>query len=91
MNTCTSLCLNVVQEQDAIITEMRSGLGQHEIRQQRASTDTYRLSDDDESENTDTLDRAVARNIDIDSAMIDEELSGISEPLSVSFLYIAYS
>jgi len=67
---------------------MRAGLERHEVRQQRQSSDTYRLSDDDDSENADTLDRTVARNIDIDSAMIDQELTGISEPLNVSFLFL---
>ena len=60
------------------------------MRQQRLSSDTYRLSDDDDVSNADTLDQAVARNIDIDSAMIDQELTGISEPLSVSFLFLIY-
>ena len=65
---------------------MRAGLEQREVRQ---SSDTYRLSDDDDSVNGDTLRQTVARNIDIDSAMIDQELTGISEPLNVSFLFLS--
>jgi len=68
-----------------MIAEMRAGLEhRHEMLQPRLSSDTYRLSDDDDAENADTLDQAVARNIDIDSAVIDQELCVISEPLNVS-------
>jgi len=70
---------------------MRAGLERGEIRQQQLSSDTYRSSDDDDVEYADTLDRALARNIDIDSEMIEQELNGISEPLSVSILFILHS
>jgi len=60
---------------------MSAGL---DVSRRRLSTDTYRSSDDDDTVHADTLDEAVARNIDIDSAVIEQELSGISEPLSVS-------
>ena len=73
-----------MQEQDALIAEMQSDLERHNVRQQRLSTDTCRSSDDDDVERTDMLDEAVGRNIDIDSAVIERELSDISEPLSVS-------
>jgi len=74
-----------------VIAEMQASLEQrHEMRQPRLSSDTYHLSDD-ESENSVTLDQAVARNIDIDSAVIDQELSGISEPLNVSLPFVCPS
>jgi len=66
---------------------MRAGLEQHEMQNHRLSSDTYRSPDDDNVECADTLNRAVARNIDIDSAVI--ELNGISEPLNVSILIVA--
>jgi len=65
---------------------MRAGLERREVRQ---SSDTYRISDDDDSENSNSLDRTVTRNIDIDSTVIDQELTGISEPLNVSFLFLS--
>lgn len=71
-----------------MIAELQASLEQHEIQRQRLPSDTYRSSDDDDVKYTDTLDLAVARNIDIDSAMIDQELSGISDPLSVSVLFV---
>lgn len=67
---------------------MRADLERHEMQQQRLSSDTYRSSDDDDVKYADTLDRAVARNIDIDSAMIEQELTGISEPLNVSITFV---
>jgi len=67
---------------------MRADLERQETQQQRLSSDTYRSSDDDDVKYADTLDRAVARNIDIDSAMIEQELTGISEPLNVSILFV---
>jgi len=70
---------------------LRTDLERQEIQQHRLSSDTYRSSDDDEVKYADTLDRAVARNIDIDSAMIEQELDGISEPLNVSILFVLHA
>jgi len=82
----------LLQEQDALIAEMRAGLEHHPALQRRQlSIDSSRSSDDDDTVPADTLDRAVARTIDIDSTMIERELSGISEPLGVSVLFVSLS
>jgi len=73
---------------------MRASVEQHEpLQPQQLSADVYRLSDDDEAVNVhaNMIVQAVARNIDIDSTVIEEELSGISEPLNVSVLFVLYS
>jgi len=81
----------MLQKQDAVIAEMRVGLEHPKVQRRQSSIDSSRSSDDDDTMHADTLDRAVARNIDIDSAMIEQELSGISEPLSVSVLFVLLS
>jgi len=81
----------VLQEQDALIAELRASLEQPEVERRHLSIDSCRLSDDDDTVHADTLDRAVARNIDIDFTMIEQELNGISEPLSVSILFTLHS
>ena len=80
----------MLQEQDALIAEMRASVEQPRVQQRQSSIDSCRSSDDDDMVHADTLDRAVARNIDIDSAMIEQALNGISEPLSVS-IFITFT
>ena len=75
----------MLQEQDALIAELRASLDRPGVQRRQPSIDSSRSSDDDD---TVPLDHVVARNIDIDSAVIQQELSGISEPLSVSVLFV---
>ena len=73
---------------------MRAHLEHPKVQQQQLLIESSHSSDDDDTVHSDTLDCVVRRNIDIDSAMIEQELTGISEPLSVSvlcFLFIIQS